>query len=240
MTNGVTLLALPYVSKTGFSGATMSSVVLSAFSGGMKRVKVLFLGDHSQIHARNASAQSACDDDCEYLWFVDSDMDFPANTLERLKACDADIACTDMWSRNIPSFRTVMRLREEDGKQQFAAVDIPPIKKPIEEPNVQDVDACGMACTLIRVSLLKKFLEADHLWYEGSIHGEDVSFCIRAKQAFGATIKCDFGLMAGHWGQARMAGQDWTRDANNQMGKISMMDMMARMGVRNLPQEGVK
>ena len=231
--SGVTLVSLPFVSKQGFTGATLQSIVLAVLANGMRMTKFLFLGDHSQVMARNSSCEDAVEIGADWVWFIDSDADFPSDTLERLKACDADIACTDMWSRNIPSFRTVMRMREHNGELASFPIDGFP-------SGVEDADVCGMHCTLIRTSLLRKMKEAfpDRPWFWTTQHGEDATFCFTAKQ-LGASIKCDFSIMSGHWGVARMAGQDWSRDANNQTMSVVNMEMMSRMGVKNLKVEGV-
>jgi hypothetical protein len=230
---GVTSIALPFVSKQGFTGATTQSLILGILAGGMKMSKFLFLGDHSQVQARNVACQDAIDIGSEWIWFIDSDADFPVDALARLKACDSDIACTDMWSRNIPSFRTVMRLEVIDGDR--AGVPVPG-----NPTGVEDIDLCGMHCTLIKVSLLKKIKDAfpESPWFWNGKNGEDAEFCFKAKD-LGAKIKCDFSIMSGHWGVARMAGQDWSRDAKNQPMHVANMEMMKRMGVKNLKEEGV-
>jgi len=225
-----TIVALPYVSKQGFSGATVSSLIFGLIHGGMPRCMFSFYGDYSVSHARNAAAQDAIRRGAEWLFFVDSDMDFPIETLQRLKALDADIACADMWSRNIPSFRTVMKYgpRDRNGKKQLFAF-------PDGTTGVQDIDCCGMACTLIKTSLLVKFAKKKIMPYMMTIHGEDAGFCMMAKEKFKATMRCDFSIVAGHWGTCRVAGQDWSRDAKNQPGAVADPDMMRRMGARNVP-----
>ncbi len=228
---GCTIIAMPYVSKQGFTAGTMQSITLGILSGGLKMCKFLWIGDMSQVGARNAACEDALRENFEWLFFVDSDMDFPTDTLARLKACNADIACTDMWSRNIPSFRTVMVLGDKD--ERGMSQSRPVSDEIAAKKQVVDVDLCGMACTLIRTSLLKK-MEKPYFWT--AEHGEDATFCFKAKD-LGASIKCDFGITAGHWGVARMAGQDFTRDARNQMMTIANMEMMRRMDVRNLPEK---
>lgn len=230
---GVTLVALPYVSKSGFFGATVQSIVTGIFDGGFRMCKFLFLGDHTQVAARNMACKDAVEIGAEWLFFIDSDMDFPPETLARLKAMDADIACTDMWSRGWPSFRTVLRMGPptSDGTSYWFAV-------PDHVKGVQDVGVCGMACTLIKVSLLRKMQEKykDQPWFWSGQNGEDAQFCFKA-QEMGATIRCDFDIVAGHWGTTRMAGQGYTRDAKNQPMKVDNLEMMRRMGAQNLPEE---
>lgn len=232
---GVTLIALPYTSKEGFFGAFVQSLVTAIFSKTLGKVKVMFIGDHTQVAARNAACRDALEFGAEWLWFIDSDMDFPPDTLARLKALDADIACTDMWSRGWPSFRTVMRLGEPTLDGQKACYPLGD-----DATGVQKIDCCGMACTLIRVSLIERMREhfKDQPWFWSGAHGEDATFCFKASEV-GATMKCDLDVVAGHWGTTRMAGQDYTRDARNQPMKPEEIGMLKRMGVRNLTEEGV-
>ena len=239
---GLTLVSLPYVSKIGFNHAFVQSLVAAIMMKGLSPARIMWQGDHMIADARNAACEQAIQLGADYLWFIDSDMDFPPDTLPRLKACDADVACTDMWSRGWPSFRTVMRSHKPDGPGLIQSI---PVKDeelpPVGERGVEDIDICGMACTLIKVDFLKRFKEhyTDQPWFWTARHGEDATFCFNAK-GIGAVIKCDFGIVAGHWGVCRNVGQDYTRDAKNQpMAAFSDEPMMRRMGVHNLPKQGV-
>lgn len=231
---GVTLIALPHVSKHGFDAATVSSLIYGLIYGGLTKCLFNFYGDYPVSHARNAAALDAMTKGAEWVFFVDSDMDFPTNTLARLKALDADIACTDMWSRNWPSFRTV--LEYDKAKRWPKKKELVPVAGGGEVKGVRDVDCCGMACTLIRTSLFRKFAKAKIMPFILQAHGEDAAFCIVAKQKFKAKIRCDFDVVAGHWGRARMSGQDFTRDARNQYGVIADPEMLKRMGARNIDE----
>lgn len=210
------------------------SVVLGILGGGFKNCKFLFLSDHTQVGARNVSCRDAINEGMDYLFFVDSDMDFPVDTLQRLKDCDADIACTDMWSRSIPSFRTIMMNSKPDENGKRVTVPVP--QEIVDKKARAEVDVCGMACTLIKTSLLKRMRERMEVdaWFQSVAHGEDASFCFMAKDLYGAKIVCDFGITAGHWGVMRMAGQDFTRDAANQPMQVANREMMKRMGALNL------
>lgn len=240
MPPGSTIVALPYVSKVGFTGATVQSIITGMTARGFPNCKFLFIGDACTHDARNIACRDALEEGADYLFFIDSDMDFPTVTLQRLKEVDADIACTDMWSRGWPSFRTV-QVSKPDGKGGLATHAVP-----IEESHpfgpempgvVLPIDVCGMACTLIKTSLLRRMQEhfTDQPWFWAARHGEDATFCFNAKE-IGATIKCDFGICAGHWGVTRMAGQDYTRDARNQPMSIANPEFIKRMGVLGLPK----
>lgn len=228
---GSVFVALPHVSKQGFTGATVSSLVYAIIGGGFGGCGFHFLGDYSVVHARNAAAQAAIQMGYEWLLFIDSDMDFPVQLLAKLKECDSDIACADMWSRNVPSFRTVMRYTKKKHKGQKMMFE--PVKN---GAGIMDVDCCGMACTLIRVSLLRKFAKKKLAPFSMSLHGEDAYFCIVARQKFGATIRCNFDVATGHWGVCRVAGQDWSRDARNGFGALADPEYMKRMGILGLEE----
>ena len=236
---GRTLIALPYVSKIGFNHAFVQSLTSALLKGRLSPARIMWLGDHMIPDARNAACESAIAENADYLFFVDSDMDFPVETLPRLKAADADIACTDMWSRGWPSFRTVMRNAGLNAEGLIQSVPVRDGDLPPEgERGVEEVDICGMACTLIKVEFLKKFKEhfTEQPWFWTARHGEDATFCFNAK-SIGATIKCDFGIVAGHWGVCRNVGQDFTRDARNQPMAVSEEPMLRRMGVTHLPHQ---
>jgi hypothetical protein len=238
---GRTLVALPYVSKIGFNHAFVQSLVASLLKGHLSPARIMWLGDHMIADARNSACETAIAEDAEYLFFVDSDMDFPPDTLPRLKAACADVACADMWSRGWPSFRTVMRNTGTTPEGLIQSVPVKDEELPFRDARgVELIDVCGMACTLIRVDFLKRFKEhfKDQPWFWTARHGEDATFCFNAK-SIGAVIKCDFSIVAGHWGVCRNVGQDFTRDARNQPMAVSEEPMMRRMGVHHLPhQEG--
>lgn len=237
----MTLVALPYQSKVGFVAGFVQSLANALMRRGMSPAKLMWIGDNSISHARNAACQAAIDEGAEYVWFIDSDMDFPPDTLPRLKACNSDIACTDMWSRGWPSFRTVMRTHPGAELGLLQSVPIKNEELPPEgQRGIEEIDICGMACTLIRVDFLKRFREkyGEQPWFWVGRHGEDSAFCFQAKD-MGATIRCDFGVVAGHWGVCRNVGQDFTRDARNQPMSVCEEPMIRRMGVTGLPtQEG--
>lgn len=236
---GLTVVALPYVSKIGFNHAFVQSLTYAITTKKLSPARIIWLGDHSISDARNAACEAAIALGAEYLLFIDSDMDFPADTLQGLKDCKADIACADMWSRGWPSFRTVMRVTDKDERGWIKSV---PVKdEELPEPGqrgIEPIDVCGMACTLIRVDFLKRFKEhyTDQPWFWTARHGEDATFCFNAKE-IGAVIKCNFGIVAGHWGICRNVGQDFTRDARNQPMAVSEQPMMSRMGVTHLPHQ---
>ena len=173
----------------------------------MGRVSFLMIGDKTQVAARNEACRAAISTGAEYLFFVDSDQDFPVDALKRLKAVDADVACADMWSRSWPSYRIVFGTENVDGKYSPISDDV------AVAGGVSDVGYCGMGCTLIKVSVLRQLEEKypDQPWFWAAHNGEDATFCFKVRE-IGGSVKCDFGLKSGHWSTCRMMGQEFTRN----------------------------
>lgn len=207
-----TLVAMLYVSKYGISGPTVNSLLGSILSHSFDNCEYQFIVDHTHVSGRNRAAKIAVDGGFDYLLFLDSDMDWPPETLQRLMLCKSDVACIDMWSRGIPSFRMVSK-KNGDGSIKPVPDDL--------ATGIVDVETCGMGCTLIGVPLLKRMKEKlGELWFQAASHSEDVSFCYLAKEMFAASIKCDFGLLAGHYTTIRASGQPFMRDYNNRWAEI--------------------
>lgn len=213
---GATLVALPYVSKDGFAGPCVKSLLGWFSTPTASPVTFLFIRDKTQVEARNHACDKAMELGAEWIWFVDSDQDFPPDALERLKSVDADVACADMWSRSWPSFRIVFRATPPDdiGKVLHVPVD----DSVASNGGVEDITYCGMGCTLVKTSIVRRMRERfpDQPCFWVAYHGEDATFCFKVLE-MGGTVKCDFGLKSGHWGSIRMMGQEFTRDSSSLM-----------------------
>ncbi len=151
---------------------------------------------------REEIAQSAIDDGYDYLFFVDADMIFKPDTLDRL------------YDRNKGVTGAVYSIR--GGKEHGPCIYTYNAKKdtydmfkdwPINDGLVR-VDGIGTGLLLIKISELKKipaprfaYLECETPDKEGNRRrlGEDLSFCKRcAKQ--GIKIYADTHIWTGHLG----------------------------------------
>jgi glycosyltransferase involved in cell wall biosynthesis len=159
----------------------------------------LFPMDRPQASARSDALRLARDIEAEALLFIDSDMEFQPDLYRRLLAVDADIACGLFWTKRIPSFPTVMRkIKMADDSDSLTHI--------IPDGKVHEIDACGMAATLIR----KNVIQSDRFEYPAFKHlgsiGEDYFFCLHARDA-GFTIKCDTSIKVAHRGDVAFNGQ---------------------------------
>lgn len=173
------------------------------------------------VASRNSIAANFLDQtDAEWLFVVDSDMGFAADTMERLiasaEAVDAGVMgalCFGILagderpnggvdSRIVPTIYQWMELETEAG---FSSI----LNYPVDQ--VQRVSATGSACLVIRRRVLEKVranLGSD-TWYHPVTHptggegggprdfSEDLSFCVKVAQV-GESIYVDSSVKTTH------------------------------------------
>jgi len=152
--------------------------------------------------ARNYLVQEFLSSSMDWLWFVDTDMEFPPDALDRLLAAADPVSrpvvgglCFSLKDREVSS--TLMR-KNTDGVTYSIAIGWP-----LNE--VMEVDATGAACLLIHRSLLEQMREAfpgPNHWFADEVHdgcdiGHDVIFCERVK-ALGHPVCVHTGVNVGH------------------------------------------
>lgn len=190
------MVVVPMLTKGGLHPRTFQS--LWSLRLPPKRNVLMFCPvDRPTTSSRSDAIVNAKEFEVESLLFVDSDMEFEPDAYERLKAVDADIVCGLFWQRRVPSFPTITkRIKKEDGTDGLQTI--------VPDGTVQDVDACGMAFTLLRKPVL------DWATYPSFQHlgwiSEDYAFCLKARDA-GFRIKCDTSLQIAHRGDVAFNGQ---------------------------------
>ncbi len=145
---------------------------------------------------RNEVVGQFLSSECDWLWFLDTDVEFAADTLDRLLLATAGgkrkIVAAPYWSidEEGESYCTWMEIN--DGSL------LPYREIPARE--TIELDACGMGCTLIHrdvfVDIAAQVQDDPWIWFShdlirterGAVRlGEDISFCMRAAQAGHAT-----------------------------------------------------
>lgn len=166
------------------------------FRGGYMGVRY---GTGGIVEARNTVARRfLADDRADWLWWVDTDMGFAPDTIDRLlEAADPVerpvvgglcFANREVSQDGFNGFRTsavptVYYYGERDGKQGFQAL------AEIPDDTVLRCSATGSACLLVHRSAFQKvFDKYGDTWYQpipnpsmgqGSTISEDLAFCIR-------------------------------------------------------------
>jgi hypothetical protein len=168
----------------------------------------------SLVHrARSFIADKALEQGFDYLLFIDGDMVFPAEGLDRLIDRDADVVGALCTMRQPPCLPTIgMFKKDPEG-------NVEKVQTILKYPDnaLLEVDSIGMAFTLISRKALQAVKDtqpkgAGSFRFEPLPNGgelpEDSAFCYRAKQA-GLKIHCDTGLSILHKGYKLWGEQDY-------------------------------
>jgi hypothetical protein len=158
---------------------------------------------------RNKLAEAALNEGADYILWIDADMRFPKQTIERLLAHDKDIVGVNATTRNYPVSPTAKHL-----ECNFEANELLPWL-PVNskgKTGLEKVAAIGCGVMLCKAEVFKKTPQP-WFWFHSlksdKILGEDVHFCIAAHDA-GFETWVDHGLSnaIGHIGQYTYSWQD--------------------------------
>lgn len=144
---------------------------------------------------RESLAKEALADGAEYILWVDSDMRFPKNTLERLLAHGQKIVGVNAVTRRKPVLPTAINFHED--KEIFEKIESRG-KKGIEE-----VTAVGFGVVLTHKSVFEAMPQPwfDVVWGAGGLIGEDVHFCVKAlDHGIKTFVDHELSLEIGHIG----------------------------------------
>ena len=172
-------------------------------------------GMNSLIYdTRNKAAMEAIQGGFDRVLWLDSDMEFQPDLMERLSARmdeGRDFVTGLYFQRKDPFkpviYRELYIRQREDGAQEAvseACEEFPP-------DGIFEVAACGFGIAMTSVQLLRDVTEKYGMPFtpiEG--WGEDLAFCLRATDA-GYRIWCDSSIRAGHIGLKTFYEEDWRR-----------------------------
>jgi hypothetical protein len=148
---------------------------------------------------RNSLVHTAVVEKCDYILFIDADMRFPKTTLERLLAHNKDIIGVNATTRMMPPKPTARNIQiNEDGSVDWLEIFSN------KEKGIGKVDAIGCGIMLIKTSCLKD-IPQPYFYFEqllkGKLLGEDIYFCIKAKDAgIDTWVDHDLSMEIGHVG----------------------------------------
>lgn len=148
--------------------------------------------------ARNKLAHKAVTEGYDRVLWLDSDMNFPPDLLDRLAAhLDAgrEMVCGLYFTRKAP---VVPCVYSELKLGSDGIPSAPPILDYPREPF--QVEGCGFGAVLMTTDLIRRVHEKHGLPFSPvSGFGEDFSFCLRARD-LGAEIWCDPAIKVDHLG----------------------------------------
>ena len=164
---------------------------------------VSFLAGSLIYDARNKLAGYAIDIEADYVLWLDSDMVFQPDTLERmLKVLDehpeVDILSGLYFRRGHPFTPVAFDKLEMNEKNECEFEDMQTVPEGLSE-----IAGCGFGCVLMRTECLFDIAgKYGGVWFTpmGNV-GEDCSFCIRAREE-GYKIFIDPSIELGHMAYA--------------------------------------
>ena len=189
----------------------------------LKRVgdcKIAFQAGSLVYTSRNALTAQALDSGAYWILWLDSDMVFNPDLLERMfdtvKRLDADFL-TGVYYRRVepyaPTLFDKLDIREGGGSTWTHVDEIP------DEPF--EVGGCGFGCVLmsagVAMDVASKF--NGMLFHPLDGMGEDLSFCWRARQC-GYKIIADPSLPLGHMGHVMITKKHWEAFEMQRMNKL--------------------
>lgn len=139
------------------------------------------------VNQRQELVIQAIEDKCTHILFLDSDMRFPKNTLDRLLAHNKPIVAGSYATRRLPC-KTVAF----ENDKNWDCVYTTPDKKGLEP-----VAAVGMGCMLVNLSIFDKmelpFFMIGYSPNSNQFTGEDIFFCRKAR-SMGLEVLIDHDL----------------------------------------------
>ena len=119
----------------------------------------------------------------DWVWFIDSDMVFAADTLTALLARNVPVVqtlCVNRHPPHEPILHTATAARRDAA--------------PVGTPRLVEVEAVGSGGTLYRREV---FATIPAPWFEGVLGTEDMTFARKLKAA-GVLLYCDLAVPVGH------------------------------------------
>lgn len=159
--------------------------------------------------------------DCDALALFDDDMTFPSTALTTIRdnpdGWPYDVLSALATRRTWPPVPVIMRLTEQPSGPEARRGEHYVNPADWQRGAVLDVDAVGLAFTLIRRELLEALREPgipDELqyWFDPGVGDEsdEIAFCRRAR-AMGARLGVDTALEIGHVASVTYTPETWRR-----------------------------
>lgn len=164
---------------------------------------------------RNYCVVQAQKNGSSHILFIDDDMTFPKDTLERLLACNKEVVGVKSYSRCFPLAPTT-GLQNEKGEYKDPSKHASFEMKMPEE--LFEAHFIGMGVGLIDMKVFEKIKKPYFMFtYDGNGQvkdGEDGTFCQKVKKA-GMKVWCDPTIPIGHLGEA-----EFGEELNNKLAGI--------------------
>lgn len=139
---------------------------------------------------RNTIIRLAMQEDYTHILFLDDDMVFHPDLLERLLSHNKDVVTANCLMRCFPFKPVIFNGINFNNDLEFRDI--------VNEKGLIKILASGLAATLIKCNILEKFAQYTSVgWLHPDELNEDISFYIELKRA-GFEAYCDLDCHVGH------------------------------------------
>lgn len=189
-----TLIAIPCFDKidTSFAKSLL-------YMNTVGECEISFVTGTLIYDARDKIAEGAIEAGFDYILWLDSDMNFEPDLMEKMFASIGDkdfMSGLYFTRRNEPKPCIFDKCRADVSAGEVIPTATSYYDYPLN--SVFEIEACGFGCVLMKVSMLKEVTEKMGLPFMPAFgFGEDLSFCMRARQ-LGYKLWCDSSVKLGH------------------------------------------
>ena len=154
--------------------------------------------------ARNDIALRAVNEGYDRILWLDSDVTFPADLLERMSARmdEGYEFISGLYFTRKEPIKPLIFQRVELTKKDGKGIPVSDNFADYPRNDVFRIAGCGFGCVMMTVDLVRRIFEAHGAPFAPLPgFGEDLSFCIRVN-AVGTAMYCDSSIKLGHIGQS--------------------------------------
>jgi hypothetical protein len=155
---------------------------------------MLLCHDRSPAHGRNLIIQTALEHNCTHVLFIDDDMTYDADSLDKLLSHNLDIVTGLYLRRDYPHQPLIFDYSDPEGSALYSYLEG-------DEPRLKPIQNAGLGFCLIKTDVFRKM---EKPWVRlGELNSEqwcdDIGFFNRARAA-GFEMFCDTECCLGHMG----------------------------------------
>lgn len=162
--------------------------------------------------AREKLVEQALNAGMDYIFMYDDDMILPIDIMEHLlddveKKPEIDVLSPLAFMRNPPHYAVMYTTTEGYDQERHQPYFINSFVKNYPKDTLVECDAVGFGAVLIDMRVVQKMRAPYFFSTTGS--GEDIYFCMKARQEAGARIFMDTRVKLGHLGKQIIIDEDY-------------------------------
>lgn len=143
--------------------------------------------------ARNILVEDAIKRESEYIFWIDSDMVFEPDIIEKLMKNEVDFVTGIYYRRKPPFSPVVFDTLKVDENRNISFTEFKTIPN-----NYFEIGGCGFGAVLMKTCVAKKVVDKYHMAFNPLPNaGEDIAFCLRARGC-GYCLYADGRVRLGH------------------------------------------